>query len=187
MPRKPGPGRRSKLTPAIHRAIVKAVATGMHPHRAAALVQISEATIKEWLARGEGRHSTRPAHALYRAFWYDIHHAVAEDERRRIARIEQAGQGGAVISHRTVEKLNKAGEVIERITEVKSAAPEWQADAWHLERSQPDVWGRRERLDIRLSIDRAAERVAADLGMTKEEVLAEAESLLQEMDQTAGQ
>ena len=187
MPRKPGPGRQSKLTPAIHRAIVKAVATGMHPHRAAALVQISESTIKEWLARGEGRHSTRPAQALYRAFWHDIHRAVAEDERRRIARIDQAGKGGAVISRRTVEKLNKAGEVVERVTEERTAPPDWQADSWHLERSQPDVWGRRERLDVRLSIEKAAAKVAEETGLSVADVLAEAEALLQELDHAAGE
>ena len=45
---------------------------------------------------------------------------------------------------------------------------------WFLERAYPDRWGRRERVDMHVSIERAAQKVAAELGLTVEAVLAEA-------------
>jgi hypothetical protein len=85
-----------------------------------------------------------------------------------------------VTYERTVEKLNKAGEVVARITEVRYQPPDWRADAWHLERRYPKQWGRRAHGDMRLTIQRLAEKVAAEA--TAAEVLAEAQALLDEID-----
>jgi hypothetical protein len=67
-----------------------------------------------------------------------------------------------VTYERTVEKLNKAGEVVARITEVRYQPPDWRADAWHLERSRPQTWGQRRCLDAETSVRRAAAKVAAE-------------------------
>ena len=172
----PQTGRPTKLTPAIRQAILTAVAGGVPYVRAAALADINAQTALEWIERGEGR-GTRAAAPLYVQFARELKKALAQDEARRVLRINQAGNGGTIIHEKTTTYPDG------RVTrEVKRTAPEWTADAWHLERSQPDVWGRRERLDIRVSIDKAADKVAAETGMTSAEVLAEATALLQELD-----
>ena len=60
--------------------------------------------------------------------------------------------------------------------------PDWQTDAWHLERSRPETWGRQQRVAVRLTMDAAAKKVAEELGLTLAHVLAEAELLLWELD-----
>jgi len=135
--------RKTKLTPGIHQAIVQAVTGGMSPEQAAALVEIDPYVVREWIARGEGRHHARPSKEPYATFAQDIKKARATDEARRVLRINQAGQGGAVTYEYTMTYPDGR---VER--EVKRAAPQWQADAWHLERSRPDQWGRRERVAL---------------------------------------
>ena len=170
-------GRPTKLTPAIRQAILTAVAGGVPYTRAAALADINAQTAVEWLERGEGR-GTRAAAPLYVQFARELKKALAQDEARRVLRINQAGNGGTVIYEKTTTYPD--GRVVR---EIKRTAPEWTADAWHLERSQPDVWGRRERVDVRvISIQEAAAKVARELGMTAAEVIAEAQALLHELD-----
>ena len=162
-----------KLTPERQEKMVQAIALGTPFITACRYVGINPDTGFEWLRKGE-----YPAKApIYAGFAEAIAHARAQDEMRRIGRIEQAGRGGAVVYRKTTTYTN--GRVV---TEERTAPPDWQADSWHLERSQPDVWGRRERLDVRLSIERAAAKVAEEMGMTKEEVLAEATAMLRELD-----
>lgn len=52
-----------------------------------------------------------------------------------------------------------------------------------LKGAMPDKY--RDRVDIRVNIQHAAAKVAADLGMTPDEVLAEAQALLHELDHGA--
>lgn len=162
-----------KLTPERQEKMVQAISMGTPFITACRYVGINPDTGFEWLRKGE-----YPAKApIYANFADAIAQARAQDEMRRIGRIEQAGRGGAVIYRKTTTYAD--GRMV---TEERTAPPDWEADSWHLERSQPDVWGRRERLDVRLSIDQAAEKVAAELGLTKAEVLAEATALLYELD-----
>lgn len=134
-------GHPTKLTPAIQTAIINAVAGGVPYVRAAALADIKADTALEWLARGAGT-DKRSAAPLYAHFAQEIEKAKSQDEARRVLRINQAGQGGVVVYEKTTTYPD--GRVVH---EVKRTSPEWTADAWHLERSQPDVWGRRERLE----------------------------------------
>ena len=173
-------GRPTKLTQAIFAAIVQAVSGGVPYIRAAAMADVRVETAMEWRRRGENTDRRRPTTPLYAQFAQALKKAEAQDEARRVLRINQAGQGGQVTHEKTITYPD--GRIVH---EVSRTRPEWQADAWHLERSQPDVWGRRERLDIRLNIEHAAAKVAADLGMTPEEVLAEAQALLHELDHGA--
>jgi hypothetical protein len=135
--------RQTLLTPALHQALVQAVTGGMTLERAAALVDLNPYVVREWVARGENRHHSRPSNQVYATFASDIKKALAMDEARRLLRINQAGQGGAILSERTV--THPDGRV-ER--EVKHAAPQWQADAWHLERRYPEQYARRDRLAL---------------------------------------
>lgn len=174
-------GRQTKSTPAIQTAIVQAVSLGVPLVTAGHYAGVSKPTILEWLQRGQGTHTSRPTTRLYAAFADAIAHARAQDEIRRIARLEQAAKGGAVVYRKTTESVNAQGEVTRRITEERLSEPSWNADAWHLERSRPETWGPRAKLDLRLTIEAAA-KVAAELGLTVEEVLTEAKLLLEEVD-----
>jgi hypothetical protein len=129
--------RQTKLTPGIHQAIVQAVTGGMTLERAASLVEIDPYVVREWVARGEGRHHARSSKEPYATFARDIKKALATDEARRLLRINQAGQGGLITYERT---LTYPDGRVER--EIKRTAPQWQADAWHLERCYPERYAR---------------------------------------------
>jgi hypothetical protein len=176
-------GRPAKLTADLHVTLVNAVRLGTSLPVAAAYMGLSPHTVKEWVRRGEGWDG-RPTTGLYATFAVDIKRAQAADEVRRIARLEEAARGGKVLARKTktTEVLNAQGEVVKRWTEERYSEPQWTADAWFLERSYPDRWGRRERVDVRLQIERVVQHVAHELGLQPEELLAEAEALLREMD-----
>ena len=183
-------GRRTKLTPAVQQTITDAMEAGTPFESACRLAGVSPTTGHEWRQRGAAMHPRRTVGTLYAEFAEAIARARAQDEARRVLRINQAGQGGTVTYERTVEKLNEAGEVGARITEVQYSPPDWRAAAWHLERAYPDQWGRRERVDVQRTIQRIAAKVASEASangtpMTAEEVIAEAQRLLDEADREA--
>lgn len=174
--------RSTKLTPAIHQAITGAISAGVPISTAARLANVDAITIYEWIQRGLGTHASRSKTPLYAEFAEAVLRARALDEARRVARIEAAGKGGAVTYRKTTRYPDGRD-----ITEERLAPPDWQADAWHLERTRTAEWGRKERVDMRLTIEQTAQRVAAEMGLTAEEVLAEAQALLQEFDHRADQ
>jgi hypothetical protein len=156
--------------------ICKAVALGVPVVSAALMAGISKGAVLQWIQRGEGRHD-RPATPVYVNFVDAIEKARAQDEARRVARLEQAARGGQVVYEKSTTYPDG------RVTrEVRRTEPQWTADAWHLERSRPDVWGRRDRLHVQLEIERVAEQIAAEVGLSGAEVLQEAQRLLQEHD-----
>ena len=62
---------------------------------------------------------------------------------------------------------------------VAEAAPKsWQAAAWWLERRKFEDYGRHERVDVTFDTRKEAERLAAELGLDVETVMAEAEAIL---------
>ena len=173
-------GRPTKLTDNIRTAILKAVANGVPYLQAAALADVSQNTAMEWRARGQGT-DNRPPTPLYASFANALKKAEAQDEARRVLRINQAGQGGTV-TYEKVTRTTAADGTAKEIREQRRTAPEWQADAWHLERTRPEVYGRRDRVDVTLTlIQQAAQKVADELGMTADEVLSEAQALLAEV------
>lgn len=173
----PRHGRPTKLTPAIQTAIVQAISLGVPTGTAAAYVGITKACFLQWLQRGEGTHPTRPATTRYVDFVAAIEKAKAIDETRRIARLEQAARGGQVTRVKTTTYPDG------RVTrEECTSEPQWTVDAWFLERSYPDRWGRRERMDVRLSIEQLYARVAEVLGLETQHILDEAMLIVQERD-----
>jgi hypothetical protein len=168
-------GRKPSLTPALQQAIVTAVAGGVPYVQACLLAGIKKATAIEWLERGEGRHSVRPSTPLYASFADAIARARAQDESRRILRINQAGQGGAVI----YEKVTTYPDG-RQVREVRHAEPSWQADAFHLSRAYADRWGAKVQANVNLEIKALATKVASELGLEVEALMAEAQALLQE-------
>lgn len=133
-------GRPTRLTREIAKAIEDRVRIGLPLTVAAEQVSIGGGLACEWVQRGEGTHCdpSKKKRRIYADFAERIKKAVADDQARRIGRIEQAARGGQVVARRTVTKPN--GEVI---TEEKWSEPQWTADMTHLERRYPDQWGRR--------------------------------------------
>jgi len=168
--------RPSKLTPTLHDAIVNAVQAGVPLVTAGQYVGVRERTLHEWIARGEGRH-VRGSTSACAQFALAVEKARAADEVRRLVRLEQAARGGAVVYEKTTTYPDG------RVTrEVRTTPPEWTCDAWFLERSRPESWGRKDRMDLRVNIEKAAQKVAEELGITPEEDLAEAQTLLAELN-----
>lgn len=174
-------GRPTKLTPGLEHAIVTAVTGGVPYLQAAMLAGVCNGVALEWRERGEGRHPTRPSTPLYAAFADAIKKAESADEARRILRINQAGQGGTVVSETTI--THPDGRV-ER--EVKRTNPQWQADAWHLERKYPDRYGRRLQADFTLQVQKVAQEVADEIGIDVRLVLQEAQAYLLEGKRASG-
>jgi len=168
-------GRRPRLTPALQQAIVDAITGGVPFETACRMVGVADSVAHEWRQRGEGTHPTRSQKPLYVDFADAIARARANDEARRILRLNQAGRGGAVI----YEKITTYddGRVVR---EVRRSEPSWQADAFHLERSYKDRWGRSMQADVNLNIKALAAKVAGELGLDAEALLAEAQLLLTE-------
>jgi hypothetical protein len=172
----PRTGRATKLTPHVQESIVRAVTAGVPLVQAAQLVGIGQSTVLQWLQRGAGR-CRRSSQAHYVAFVEAITRAKAIDEARRLARLEQAGRGGAVIH----EKITQYGDG-RIVTERTYAPPEWRCDTWYLEHAFPDRWGRRVQADLSLQIRQIAEEVAKEVGVSADEIIAEAHAFLKEHD-----
>jgi hypothetical protein len=130
------------------------------------------------MRRGSGTDKARRPTGPYAAFAAQVRQKAAQFEATCVARIERAAEGGEVVSRKTTAHAN--GTVT---TEEHYTRPEWTASAWLLERSYPDRWGRKDRLDLHVQIEKAAQQVADALGLTAEEVLTEAQHLLRELDQ----
>jgi hypothetical protein len=168
-------GRRPRLTPTLQQAIVTAIVGGVPFEAACRMAGVNPVEACEWRQRGEGTHPTRPCKPIYADFADAIARARAQDEARRILRINQAGQGGAV----TYEKVTTFPDG-RQVREVRHAEPSWQADAFHLERSYSDRWGRKVQADLTLQIQRAAQEVADEIGIDVSLVLKEAQTYLLE-------
>jgi hypothetical protein len=75
-------------------------------------------------------------------------------------------------------KSAEADAELRAVAIIQQAAQDgtWQAAAWWLERRRPADYGRQDRLE--LNIRQTAERLAVELGLSADEVIAEAERLV---------
>lgn len=155
-------GRPLKLTGERAKAICDSIATGLPRVQAARAAGIAEATLYNWMkaARVEGARLAeqgarkRKDSDVLLEFLEDIKNAEAEGERALLARIRLAGAGGNIITETRVKTSrlilpdgNDLGmQDVERVTITKELGPQWQADAWILERRWPQRWARRDRV-----------------------------------------
>ena len=79
--------RPSKLTPQVQAAIVASIANGATRQAAADLAGIGAATVREWIARGEGRDPDRPATPELEDFAAEVRRAEASLEIRCVETI----------------------------------------------------------------------------------------------------
>ena len=75
-----GKGRQTKLTPAIHKAVVRHVKRGNWIYTAGKALGLSRRTIMTWMQIGRGEHPDRPAKEPYTSFALDVEAAYAEAE-----------------------------------------------------------------------------------------------------------
>jgi hypothetical protein len=173
-------GRATKLTPAIQDAIVRAVTAGAPLVQAAELAGVDKETVMEWVRRGEGR-DDRPSTPAYASFAQAITHAKASDEIRRIARIDAAARGGAVIHEETTTFPDGR-----QVTKRHYAPPDWRADAFHLEAAYRERWGKRLQADLSVQIRQAVDEVAQEIGISADDIIREATQFLKDHDQRHG-
>ncbi|MEX2440467.1 MAG: transposase [Actinomycetota bacterium] len=77
--KRPGrPQGAAKLTPEIQAQIVALIRGGVFAYVAAETAGISERTYRDWIARGEDRHSSRSSTPTLRAFAKEVRRAQAE-------------------------------------------------------------------------------------------------------------
>lgn len=143
-------GRPTILTPEIQEHILNCCRLTMPLVKIANMVGVNKETIMCWVRQGEGRAGKkRRRKEPFISFAVAFKRARAEGSARRLARIEQAGRGGQVLARETVtrERVDKAtGEkIIETVIKEKFTYPQWQADAWMEERTDPEHFALRER------------------------------------------
>ena len=167
--------RRTKLDPQRQQTICTAVMAGAPFETACLHAGIDVKTGHNWRRWGERAAERGESASPYLHFLQALVQARAQDELRRIARINKAGEGGTVTYRKTVTY-----EDGRTVVEEHFQPPDWRADAFHLERSRPASWGRQDRLSLDLTIRQVAARVAGELGIEVEALLIEAEALIRE-------
>jgi hypothetical protein len=116
-------GRPTTLTPELSAQIVALVRDVGALATAARCAGVPVRVAREWFARGLGQDPDRPCTPLFAAFAHGVEKSRGEFVARRIRRIEQAAEDGT-----------------------------WTADAWAVERIDPDTCGRKDRLDVSATI-----------------------------------
>ena len=134
-------GRPTKFTPDVRTRIIAAIRNGNTYEASANYGGICYSLLREWIVRGEQEHA-----GDFSDFVDAVKKAEAEAEVGSVARIRAAASGQRVLLSET-ERITPEGEkIIER--KFQYAPPQWQADAWFLERRKPSDWGRKDRHEI---------------------------------------
>jgi len=131
-------GRNTKLTPALHKKIVRLLRGGNYFETACTACGITRRTGYNWLKAGK-----KAKDGGSRQFYLEVEKAKAEAEIERVQHIRKAGRGGALIKRVTYTKKDGTETVEEHF-----ARPEWQADMTHLERQYFDRWGKKEKHEL---------------------------------------
>lgn len=110
-----------KYSPEVHAEIVKRIREGNPKTLASRLAGLDQQTLFDWIAQGRNEPDKYPE---YIQLAQDIQVAQAEHVAERLARIEAAA---------------------------KSDPRHWTADAWYLERTMPEEFGKRDKVEIETS------------------------------------
>ncbi len=141
-PKKPAKvGRPTKFTPETRSKILLALGQGNTYEASALYGGVGYSIFREWMKRGE-----EETEGEFSEFFKAVKKAEAEAEIHSIARIRSAASGQRVLIAETVRVTPEGEQGTER--NYQYAPPQWQADAWFLERRKPQDWARRERHDV---------------------------------------
>jgi len=110
--------------------VIQCVKNGMTYKHAMIMAGISESAFYRYKAVGEGIEKPKnKAEAIQKEFWESLKKAEAECIQRNILLIQNA------------------------------AATSWQAAAWHLERTHPDIYGRKINVEAKVETSTANKRL----------------------------
>lgn len=123
-------GRIPLLDAGIAAKIVQLSAANVPKKYIADAVNVSVGALMAWFAKG--RKGGKGSEA-YRKLLDDCKRVRAEAIATSVARIRKAGQGGAILEEKTVTSSDGT-----TTTTRKYVLPQWTADAWLLERQEPD-------------------------------------------------
>ena len=151
------PGKPTKRTKAVEAALLLALEKGMTRRAACAIVHIDRGTLRDWTEKDP-------------AFATAVTRAREASEAGYVDVVKRAATEGKV-----TEYFDPRGNLSRRVTEY-----DWRAAAWMLERRMTDTYGQRQKVDMRVDIDAAAEKVANETGLDKDALVAEAERLVTE-------
>lgn len=155
-------GRDTRLNPRVAQALVNALSAGNYAKTACQYVGISQASYTLWQHRGEAES------ARVEGLGYDPEALINE------AAVVETTDGESVsFTHKSIERMfedcpkpfepsewvfvvfkyhidrAKASAEIRALTIIQQAMPDnWQAAGWYLERTRPDQYGRRERINM---------------------------------------
>jgi hypothetical protein len=111
-------GRKLKLNDDLIKKIVSAIEIGTYNKVAARAVGIDESTFYMWLKKGEEA-KAKGINNIYSQFYDAVKEAESRAMIRHLSNIVKASQEG-----------------------------NWQASAWILERRYPELWGRKDRMNV---------------------------------------
>lgn len=168
-------GRPPKLTEAVRDRFLDAIRNGNTIKNACAYAGITQTTFYHWQEYARtGRQAGRRAEIAQ--FLDSYRRAEAEVLSESVMRVRKAGSG-EVVTHRVTTTRKRPDGTDEIVVTETLMAGEWRADAWFLERRNPREWGRRDRTPV--DVEREAERLAKELGISVDELMAEADMLAQ--------
>jgi len=120
-------GRPEKLTPELHKQIVKSITIGAYVETAAAAAGLAKRTFYDWLTRGARE--------------------IDRLKRNPLLSIEAKEEKYVIFSHAINKAIGEA-EMIDVETIRKASKRNWKAAAWRLERKHVDKWGPKNRHEI---------------------------------------
>lgn len=123
-----GVGRPTLITTHRAQVLLSGLKLGMGLRDACGAADLGEATVLEWVARGEDRDANRGTDVVYAEFAENYRTAKYVGELQRLAKIQAA--------------------------KTSNGEPDWRALAWIQERSNPERWGRKVQADLNISVDR---------------------------------
>lgn len=150
-----GPGRETKMTPETVKAICDAVADGVPDCHAAVIGGVTSRTLQKWIARGK-----REKTGDYASFYSRIKKARAKFIQSNIKRIKRAGTEREVT---TVKRTRDgSGNITEEVQTIKREH-DWAANAWLLERTNPDYFSNtaRELREMKKLVNELMQKVAS--------------------------
>ena len=122
-------GRIPKLTPTVHKSVVKSVGAGVPLKHAAQAAGVGESTMRAWRSRGRAEGA-----GPYASFQADLKKAEAAAVVRNSATVQRAA---AERDEVTVKETVFADGRTETVTTTRRVF-EWTAAAWWLERRYPE-------------------------------------------------
>lgn len=159
-----GKGAPSKLDASTQQIICAAIRRGLGYEPAARMAGIRYTTLRNWINRAEAelerlknpKTRLKQSEKPYLDFLDELQRAEAEGENTNADIVGDAARGGQQITKkethrkRLFDKKQGAFVVVEETetTKIETAAPDWRAAAFILERRHPDRWGRQVKAEV---------------------------------------